>query len=114
MRVIIAGGRDFVPNVTYLWHVLEVLEDIGATEIFSGGARGADRWGEHVAKAMGLPLRIFPAEWEKYGKIAGFKRNTEMAVHADALIAMPGGRGTLHMIDQAKSKMLEVYIIDPQ
>ena len=55
----------------------------------------------------------FPADWDKHGKSAGYKRNLEMAENADALIAFWDGesRGTKHMIDIAKEKNLLTRII---
>ena len=55
----------------------------------------------------------FPADWDKYGKAAGYKRNEEMARNADALIAFWDGksRGTKHMIDLAKKYDLQARIV---
>lgn len=60
-----------------------------------------------------MGLTIFKADWDKHGKAAGFKRNTEMAKYADALIAFWDGKskGTKHMIDTAKSHNLKVRVI---
>lgn len=35
-------------------------------------------------------LTKFPADWNKYGKTAGYLRNMQMAEYADALIAFWG------------------------
>jgi hypothetical protein len=43
--------------------------------IVSGGARGADTLAERYAKDNGLEFVEFKAEWDKYGKSAGFIRN---------------------------------------
>jgi len=60
-----------------------------------------------------LNLIKFPAEWNKFGKAAGPKRNKEMAIAADALIAFWDGksRGTKNMIELAKQKGLKVKVI---
>lgn len=115
MRIIIAGGRDFdyfdelVNKVDYLISKL----DINNIEIISGGANGADKLGERYAVLRKLKLSIFPADWDKYGKGAGYRRNTEMAEYANSLIAFWDGksRGTMHMINIAKKKGLQVKII---
>jgi hypothetical protein len=70
------------------------------TEIVSGKARGADTLGEQYAKEKGIPVKEFPADWNKYGKAAGPIRNEEMARYADWLIAFwhPDCKGTTNMI----------------
>jgi len=56
--------------------------------IVSGGCpKGGDRFAELIAIKYGLTLKIYPAEWDKYGKRAGFIRNEYIAQDADILIA---------------------------
>lgn len=98
MKVIVAGSRDgFVAK-----NVFEAIEESKfiITELVSGGARGVDRDGEYYAKLNNIPIKQFLPDWDKYGKGAGFRRNTEMAEYADALIAVWDGKsnGTKHMI----------------
>jgi glycerophosphoryl diester phosphodiesterase len=79
----------------------------------SGKARGADSLGETWGNEKNVPIKSFPANWDLYGKRAGYLRNTEMADYADGLIAFWDGesKGTKHMIDTANNKGLEVHII---
>lgn len=79
------------------------------TEVVSGGAKGVDSLGEVWAHSMGVPVKVFPADWDKHGKKAGFVRNAEMAEYADALIAVWDGqsRGTYDMIRKAEAFDLE-------
>lgn len=103
-RVIIAGGRNFSNYRLLKDKCFKILSNKIVTDnvvIISGGARGADMLGERFAKELGLQLLLFPAEWDKYGKSAGYKRNLTMSENADALIAFWDGksRGTRHMID---------------
>ena len=114
MKVIIAGGRDFNN-----WELLcrscdRILSNQSEVIIVSGTARGADSLGERYAAEHGYECLKFPADWERYGKSAGYKRNTEMADNADGLIAFWDGhsKGTGHMIDIAKSKGLLVSVIN--
>jgi len=56
------------------------------------------------------------AEWDKYGKSAGYKRNEQMAIYAKedngVLIAFHNGsKGTKHMIDLANKHGLRVFVI---
>ena len=75
-------------------------------QIASGGARGADSLGERYAIEHNLDLKIFPANWDKFGNAAGPIRNAEMAEYADYLVAFWDGksRGTANMIQAMKNK----------
>lgn len=104
MKYIIAGGRDF-NNRNILYKILnENRYSKNITEIVSGCARGADFLGIEWADVYGLRITRFPAEWDKYGKSAGFIRNAEMGAYADAAIIFWDGesKGTKHMIQTMK------------
>lgn len=104
LRVIIAGGRTF-ENYELLKQELDSFrQEHEILEIISGGAIGADSLGEQYAKECGIPLKRFPALWNKYGKSAGFIRNEEMAKYGNFLIAFWDGRsvGTKHMIKKMR------------
>ena len=112
LRVIIAGSRDFDDYALLQDHADYMLSRQEDIEIVSGGASGADALGERYAKERGYRLKIFPADWAKYGRIAGPIRNREMAAYADALLAYWDGRsrGTKNMIDEARANGLKVSI----
>ena len=85
-KVIVAGGRDFTDYAllkSTLHHLLSKKSDI---EIVSGVARGADSLALQFASQNHLPVKKFPANWDIYGKSAGFRRNKEMAEYADACV----------------------------
>ena len=112
-RVIIAGGRDFDDYDLVVSTMDKLLQNI--TEpitIVCGMARGADTLGERYAISKGYEVARFPADWGKFGKAAGYKRNEQMAQNADALVAFWDGssRGTKHMIDLAHKYNLRVRV----
>lgn len=110
MRTIIAGSR----KGTNMQHLKDAIAACGwsPTTVISGGALGADKLGENWAKTNSIPCEIYPADWDKHGKSAGYKRNQEMAEKAEALIAIWDGesRGTKHMIDIARIKKMKIFI----
>jgi len=115
MKIIIAGGRDFDDFdllTSKCDHYFSKL-NLSDLEIVSGAARGADSLGESYANLRGLKLKRCPADWDKYGKAAGFKRNSEMAKYADGLIVFWDGKskGTQHMISAATRENIQVKII---
>ena len=105
IKCIVAGGRDF-NNYPLLCMKLNVLfskkvEDGSSISIVSGLARGADSLGEKYARENGYECLEYPADWDKYGKSAGYKRNTQMAAIATHAVIFWDGqsKGTKHMID---------------
>lgn len=112
MKIIIAGSRNIVDYELIKDAIKKSNTNTMATEIVSGGARGVDRMGECWAKQNNIPIKIFLADWNQFGKSAGYIRNEQMAKYADALLAVWDGksRGTKHMIDLAKKYGLKVYI----
>ena len=111
MKTIVAGSRN---NVTYD-DVEEAIKLCGwdITTVISGTARGADYFGEQWAIKNGVSIEKYPADWNKFGKSAGYRRNVEMAENAEALVAVWDGesRGTQHMINIANDKKLRVFVL---
>ena len=88
-RVIIAGGRDFKDYdllVKTMNHLLSNVKD--DITVVCGKARGADTLGEQYAKEYGYSVQHFPADWDRYGKAAGYLRNIKIT-------PVPGGVGLL-------------------
>ena len=105
IKLIIAGGRDFNDLVVLTRAFLTCVGicDPQDVTIISGMARGADTLGIAIARTYGLKLIEMPADWDKYGKSAGYRRNEEMTkIATHALIAYDGSsKGTGHMINLA-------------
>lgn len=126
LRVIIAGGRDFDDFQLLTNRCNEILSEeikdnsVDGIRIISGTARGADKLGEQFANVAHHEVSRFPADWDKYGKSAGYRRNTEMAKFAvedknvGILIAFwnSKSRGTKHMIDLGNKYGLKVMVIN--
>lgn len=111
MKTIIAGSRT-ITDLRLIELVIEQSQ-FNITEVVCGGARGVDELGRKWAgNGNKIPVKLFPAQWDTFGKSAGYKRNVQMAEYADALIAIWDGesKGTKHMIDIAHKHNLRVYI----
>lgn len=93
--LLIAGSRDFGNSVRQAFSTLQFTDmailrsivdetlkewvDKGYTiHIVEGDARGTDRAAGDYALENGYDLIKFPADWDRYGKSAGYKRNYEM------------------------------------
>jgi hypothetical protein len=108
MKTIIAGSRT-ITDISILYRMV-LPWDI--TEVVSGAARGVDMMGEEFAFDMGIPVKRFPANWTKFGRGAGFIRNAEMALYAEALVTIWDGysKGTANMIDLGRAKGLKIHV----
>ena len=113
MKVIIAGGRDFMDYAMLSEKCDNILVNIDNIEIVCGCANGADTLGESYAKNHLYNIKRFPANWKKYGKQAVQYRNKQMSEYADALIAFWNGKssGTKNMIELAQQRNLSIRII---
>lgn len=98
MKLIIAGGRNYVFTGADIDRLDRIHKAKPATEVVSGRASGADAEGERWARFNGIPVKAFPADWEVYGRKAGPIRNKAMAQYADAVALFPGGKGTRSML----------------
>ena len=119
MKVIIAGGRDFT-NVNVMATTLNNLQDVDHVieieklTLICGMARGADLTAYKLFSEVGLPVKMYPADWDQYGKSAGYIRNKQMADVADMLIAFWDGesKGTAHMINTMKQQHKSVFVFN--
>lgn len=111
MRVLVCGGRDY-DDAPYLCARLDDFHERVAriTTLIHGEARGADRLAKAWAKARGINVQGFPADWTRDGKSAGPIRNQRMIVEGvpEAVIAFPGGAGTADMLRRARRAGLRV------
>lgn len=117
-RIVIAGCRDYNNYNEAKKYIDECISDIKKDNtiiILSGGSNGADKIGERYAKENGFQIELFLADWKRFGKSAGPKRNKLMAEATDYVICFWDGksRGTKSMIEYAKTleKVLRVKYI---
>jgi hypothetical protein len=116
-RILVCGGRDFADRDRLISVLDKVCDDRGwnmeptpdgnylpDVVIISGKARGADTMAIDWAVVNWQEWEEYPADWNKYGKSAGYIRNKQMLDEGkpDLVVAFPGGRGTANMVKLAK------------
>lgn len=111
MKVVIAGSRDITDSAILEKAIAE--SGFTITKLVCGMARGADMLGYAWALANRVPIEEYPANWNKYGKSAGMKRNREMAKIAEAAIILWDGisPGTKMMIDECRKRDIPVHLV---
>lgn len=115
-RVMVTGSRNW-SNAQAIEDALEgQLVEHGAITVVHGAARGADSIADNWAKAkiaQGAKVKVesYPAEWNKYGKSAGPKRNQQMVdLGATVVLGFPIGQsvGTRHAMGAARKSGIRV------
>ena len=108
IKLAIVGSRTFNNYDTLLYVTNSIKRDNGQTytEIISGGSKGGDSLAERYAEQNKISLKIFRADWNHYGKRAGFIRNAYIIDDCDVCICFWDGssHGTKHDIDLCKEK----------
>lgn len=116
-RVAIVGSRDWPHPKTVEGFVLGLVEidGRGAFEVVTGGARGVDTIAEETARGEGVSVKVLPADWDKWGKHAGYLRNREIIAYADSVVAFWDGKskGTKHSIDLALQYGKDLQVVFP-
>lgn len=115
--VTVAGPRDYT-NKKFIDEMLEeILSDILAKEalpihIVEGGAYGVDALAKLYALQNELPYTEVKADWDKYGRSAGPRRNQKMAEMSDyCIVFFKGSRGSASMIAEALKQNVPVYVV---
>lgn len=111
MKVLVCGDRDW-KDINL---IMEAVENLGEVVIIHGNARGADRLAGAVARTLGLPEVIVPAQWPYYGKSAGPIRNRWMLdLEPDLVVAfhdcIEESKGTKDCVNEAKRRGIPTEI----
>lgn len=123
-RIAVIGSRDY-PDMDKVGKAIAALP--ANTVIVTGGwwdgntmrinpTRGVDRAAAEAGRACGLTVVLVAADWARYRKQAGFRRNPVILDCSDSILAFWDGesRGTKHGIDYAKKKHMTIEIILPE
>jgi uncharacterized phage-like protein YoqJ len=109
-KLAIIGSRG-ITDINLSHYITEDVE-----YIISGGAKGVDTIAEKWAGENGIKVIIFLPEYDKYGRGAPIKRNNQIIMEADKVLAFWDGKskGTEYVIKTAKKmgKNVEVVLIN--
>jgi hypothetical protein len=116
-RVLVCGSRHW-SDYSAIVEAITALEPMPSL-IIHGGATGADSLAGTAAHYLGIPCRVFPAEWLTYGRSAGFRRNCDMLregrpelVLAFVPPAWLQSKGTAHMVALARKAGIPVQLTE--
>lgn len=115
----IVGSRDYTDYKTFSECINNWQKNNGTINVIvTGDCRGTDKLVRKYAIEHNIELIVHQADWKKYGKSAGPKRNTliinELSLHNNShLIAFPlkSSIGTWDSVKKAKEKNIDTQII---
>lgn len=95
--LLVAGSRTY-SNYDELCQVLDYslqrkIKEGNSIVVVSGGAKGTDTMAHNYALSRGFISKVMEADWERYGKSAGYRRNESM--HAYISIPSDSQRGCI-------------------
>jgi hypothetical protein len=121
LRLLVCGPRTWTDATLLAEAVDRVVaehgQDRAGVVLIEGDARGADRLAGALAKARGWGLEVYPADWQRYGRAAGMRRNARMLRQGrpERVIActddLTASRGTADMVHRAHAAGLPVLVV---
>lgn len=121
MNVLITGDRNWT-DFDFLSEKLDIIHKARPIRLLKHGkARGADSCGGRWARARGIAVREYPAQWDLHGKAAGYVRNRQMLNEHEVVDLVIGfhdhfeeSKGTADMIKVALQRDLPVLLFSHQ
>ena len=114
-RVLVTGSRDWDDEQELRYALIHAAASRLDSVVIVHGAcpTGADAMAAGWASDYGVQAEEHPADWDGYGKAAGFIRNAEMvSLGADLCLAFykqgAGNKGTDHCASQAEKAGIPV------
>lgn len=120
MSILVSGSRDWKDKEK----IKAELEQYPGAFVIVGDCRGADALTVEAVDELGGEYQsmVFYAEWDKYGKAAGPKRNNQMLDYFENKCSFPkmilifhseleSSKGSKHVLNSAEKRGFAVKII---
>lgn len=110
MKVLVSGDRKYT-NQQKVFEELDRLHSQRPIEmIVHGGETGADALAHYWAEIQKVPVRVYNADWSKYGRSAIPHRNAQMIENEmpHGMVTFTCGAGTKNLVNLAKKANIPV------
>jgi hypothetical protein len=116
VRILVTGSRNWADRDA-VWSALNKAASVRSIILVHGDCpTGADAMAKAWCRTQPDVLEeAHPADWERYGKAAGPKRNQKMVdLGADICLAfpLPDSRGTLDCMAKAEAAGIPVRVVE--
>jgi len=115
MRVLVCGSRNWTDKER-IYKIISLYNELyHPIVVIHGDAKGADTIAKECSIELGIPFESYPADWNKYGRSAGPRRNRKMLdTNPDTVIAfhddLYSSKGTLDMVTRSRKKGTTVLV----
>ena len=120
-KVLVCGSRSITNKSWVHAQIEKYVQELKSSSptnltnpvLIEGEARGVDSLAKEYAIEHNWSIEACPADWEKFGKSAGYIRNDAMVKKADFVIILWDGesRGTKHDIDLCRRRYYKPYVL---
>ncbi len=109
MITAVIGSRSFSDFAL----LSQVCRSLSVSSVVSGGASGADSLATRFARSSGLPLRVFPPDYERFGRRAPLVRNWQIVRSVSQVVAFWDGRsrGCAHALFCARRLSVTTFVV---
>ena len=107
-KLLVCGSRSITDAAWVSEQISALIAEKGFPlsdlTLIEGGAKGVDAMCKAWAIANGVPIETHKADWARYGRGAGHRRNADMVVAANCVLILWDGisTGTKNDIDLCK------------
>lgn len=117
MRILVCGDRHWTDRGVIERTLSALHFQSHVTEVIVGECYGVDTIARGVAFELGLTVRQFVADWSRWGRAAGPRRNRAMLeAQPDLIVAfhdnLEASKGTRNMVAQARHEGVPVILVD--
>ena len=112
MKIVVCGDRNWIDEAKIHKFLLNHEKDT----IITGGCSGADKITERLCGELKIECKIYNADWEKFGKGAGFIRNNLMLNNNPDLVvafhsSIEDSKGSKMCLILAERRGIETLVI---
>ena len=118
IKLLVCGSRSITDAAWVSEQISALVAEKGFAlselTLIEGGAKGVDSLAKAWAVANSVPVETHKADWARYGRGAGHRRNAEMVMAADYVLILWDGssKGTKNDIDLCIKNLKNYKLIE--